>query len=527
MKLYIQFSIMTLSLTNIMSLEKVFAEDLNESNTQQITSTKIIGEENRTNPSIQQEGMPIEELVIELSAPLPRTDGEQRISIENLVWTPVSTENMLGGADDFNAILFDSFYDFHEVGGPVATGHLTNVNIVTFPENLTGGVNQFYDYTIPKFNVALITQNGIKDKVVKILNGDTLVNHKDYLDMMESSAGSVFTDQAKINQFMVAAKTDLVALNQRLWKLPVTGQTENDQWNRMKLVANQSMNVFEIDPSTSEGLNIIDTSSTNTIIIKLKGNTLKIPSIAVNNEIINYQNINKIANRILWVFDPGELQVTFQATNLTGSVLATNANVHFTGGYSSINGTLIANSLNGSHSNSELHYVGRYMGKLPTEPTEPSSSSELEVSSEPSSSSEPEFSTESGSSSEPKFSSEPSSSSEPKFSTESSSSSEPESSTAPSISSEPNSSSEPKVPLVSESSSSSYQSTDPSEQRGQVPKTGGASNKPTKGSKSKNNRLPQTGEGDSIYEKLFSLIGIGIFFTGSLIYFKRQRRSKE
>ena len=46
----------------------------------------------------------------------PIVDGVQRINANNLTWTPISKENPLGGADDFNAIFFDKFAHFNEIG---------------------------------------------------------------------------------------------------------------------------------------------------------------------------------------------------------------------------------------------------------------------------------------------------------------------------------------------------------------------------------------------------------------------------
>lgn len=136
---------------------------------------------------------------------------------------------------------------------------------------------------------------------------------------------------------------------------------------------------------------ITDLVKDSTIVIKVKGDKIDFNSMFVNGTQIHLTNINQIANRILWVFDPSTPNITFSQAYVTGSVLAVNSNVVFSVGYSSIEGTLIANSLNGNNSSSELHYVGHFIGKLPKNPeipTEPSdSSSEVDSSSK---SSEPD-----------------------------------------------------------------------------------------------------------------------------------------
>ena len=71
-------------------------------------------------------------------------------------------------------------------------------------------------------------------------------------------------------------------------------------------------------------------------------------------------------NRIIWVFDPNQPTVTLTTTNLFGSALAAYTDMKLSGGYSAINGHIIAKSLDAADGarNSEFHYVGRFMGTL-------------------------------------------------------------------------------------------------------------------------------------------------------------------
>ena len=475
-------------------IEKVFAED-------------SVGIQNITNEE-----------------PIARTGGEQRIDVNNLVWTPISATNPLGGADDFSAFLFDSFVDFHETGGPVAAGRFENVNIVTFEENLVGGINQFYDYTIPKFNVGLIAENGITGLTTKVHNGDTAVSEEQYFNLTENSAGNDFVRQAQIRQFMSQAKSDLLSLNDRVWNLPTNGTIGTDNWNRKVLMADKEMNVFEVNLSANADWDISDTYPGSTIVIKLKGNQINLKSMSVNGVMINYENINKIANRVLWVFDPNEPLVTFQQSNVTGSVLAPKTNIRFTGGYSSINGTLIANSLNGEKSSSELHYIGHYIGKLPRNPEMPENP---DTSDSSSSESIPDFS---------ESSSAPDSSSSESIPDSSESYSAPDSSSSESIpdssesSSAPDSSSSESIPDSDESSkgsgNSNTSSTTEITTSGSITESstsaltqpGGTSNK-------KPDTLPQTGEGNDWLGKILSVLGTGVVVFVGYIYIRLNRKS--
>lgn len=177
----------------------------------------------------------------------PRVDGNQRVHADHLVWTPVSTENPLGGADDFNAILFERFENFNETGGPVATGQVSNVKIVTFQEGTSPGVNQFIDYVIPRFNVALIASQEIKNNI-HIENGDVITQEKlegVTIDRIPNS-GAELIRKEKTSQFLVAAREDLQALNQKLWEMPVTGVIREEHfWLTLDIA--EEVNIFELD----------------------------------------------------------------------------------------------------------------------------------------------------------------------------------------------------------------------------------------------------------------------------------------
>lgn len=493
--------------------------------------------------------------------PVIRTQGAQRINTNHLLWIPVSEANPLGGADDFNAILFDSFINFNETGGPVAAGRFENIKIVTFEENLIGGTNQFDDYAIPRFNVGMIAQNGITGTKTKIHNGDVVISEQQYGDQTERSSGNSYIRQEAINTFLSDAKSDLVNLQNQLWELPTTGDSATNEWGQITFTADKKMNILELNQHERSSLHIDNIAVDGTIIMKVNTNQLNLNMIFINGVQINQQNINQIANRLLWVFDPSITDLRFNQTNLIGSVLAPTANIRFVDGYSTINGTLIANHLSGEGSSSELHYVGRYIGKLPgtpepptvpdtstTEPSSTDSSIPDPSTTEPSSidSSIPDPSTTKPSSTDTSIS-DPSTT-EP--SNTGSSTTEPsvtEPSSPDSSTTEPNDkdSSTPESSDKSGTSSSTSDSRLPLEtpeepnRSGKLPQPGGTPDKqsvvgnhqnkqpttPKQPNKANRYRtLPQTGEGDSLIESLLSLVGLGTIFATGFIYMNLYRK---
>ncbi|MHC5269879.1 collagen-binding domain-containing protein [Enterococcus sp. LJL98] len=453
-----------LLLFSTVNLQPIWAEDyettesfsLQEVSTDRTSQIAIDKEEQHQAQTSA--ALPVQEVA------LPRTDGAQRISADHLIWTPSSSENLLGGADDFNAILFEAFVDFHETGGPVAAKTFENVNIVTFEEGLAGGVNQFSDYKLPRFNVAILAEEAIKGKKTKTHNGDAVLSSEQMMGIIErvSQTGSEYVRASQLAAFMAAAKADLSTLNQKLWQLPMTGSTGEDLHGRMELKTQAGLNVFEIDPSQGNAVNIVDESKDNTIVIKVKGNNLKFNSIALNGTAINFENTNQIANRILWVFEPKSSTVTFNQTNLTGSVLAPYANVIFQGGYSAINGTLIANRLDGQGSNSELHYIGRYIGKLtqkPEIPVEPEESTDSSTTSD--SDSSPASSTTTESETTPESSTTTESETTPDSSTTTESETTPDSSTTTESETTPESSTTTESETTPDSSTTTESETTP------------------------------------------------------------------
>lgn len=135
----------------------------------------------------------------------PRIDGVQQITANDLKWLPVSEENQLGGADDFNAIFFDKFSNFNETGAPVAAKKFENIGNVTFKEGQVGGTNQFSDYSIPRYNVGIIAQDSIDGKI-RVQNGDAVLGNSVDPEKIDKDSttdeGSIFIRQEQINEFM-------------------------------------------------------------------------------------------------------------------------------------------------------------------------------------------------------------------------------------------------------------------------------------------------------------------------------------
>lgn len=215
-------------------------------------------------------------------------------------------------------------------------------------------------------------------------------------------------------------------------------------------------------------MNLNDISSSKTIIIKVKGNRLNIDSTWLNEAMLKHSNTNQIGNRILWVFDPSSKLIDFASTNLIGSVLAPNANIKFSG-YSAVNGTLIANSLDGNNTSSELHYLGYFKGQIPEAPEAPEAPEVPEV---------------------------------------------PEASEAPEVPEVPEIPETPKKPsaLIKEEIKIT----------GRLPQTNGENQK-----QKQENKLPQTGEKEMLLSKGTTFLGWTILFLVGSYYIKLWKKKRE
>ncbi|TGY41647.1 hypothetical protein E5347_11585 [Clostridium sartagoforme] len=309
-------------------------------------------------------------------------DGVQRISANNLTWTPVSGKNPLGGADDFSALFFNEFKDFNETGGPVVAKKITNVKISTFDKGLIGGINQFDDIEIPQFNVGLIAQESINgDSKILISNGDVVVGTNVDISKLDvkDKEGVIYKNQEQIDSFLKDARSDLIKLNNDLWNKEITSKTKYDDKTITFDLVN-GLNVFEVDFSSGrKNINfnyINDDAKNSTIIIKVKGNIVDYKDMFLNGKILHSENTDNLANRIIWTFDPSikgnDIDIEVKNTIVRGSLLAPSANIAFTSGYCAIDGTIIANGLDASNgsTNSEIHWVGRFMGNFGNEPIE-------------------------------------------------------------------------------------------------------------------------------------------------------------
>lgn len=300
----------------------------------------------------------------------PIIDGIQKINANNLKWTPVSRANQLGGADDFSGIFFNELKDFNETGGPIAAGSLKNVKIVTFDAGYSGGINQFNDIVIPKFNVGVMAQKevNIQGKTL-ISNGDAVIG--DYVDpqKLDPKVGNIYKRQSEVDKFLGDAKADLVKLNKDLWN---TEETDKAIYNGNTVILNcvDGINIFEVDLTSGRKniqFNYPEDAKDSTIIIKYKGNIINYGETFIGNTMLDKLNVDDISNRVIWTFDPSLKEVKIDRTIVFGSILAPNADITFSSSsYSAINGTIIANGLDGSGSSSEIHWVGPFKGDILT-----------------------------------------------------------------------------------------------------------------------------------------------------------------
>ena len=318
------------------------------------------------------------DLMVSADATPPRTDGEQYINANNLEWEKVSTEFPLGGATDFNAFFFDFLKDFNESGGPMAARSFENVKIVTFEEGSKWGINQFLDYAIPKFNVSILALNSIlMDSGTTLLyNGDAIIG--DNVSEAEFGfntlkVGSIFRMQEKIEQYFKDAQVDLLKQNNSIWSLKDNKEvlSLNDGYS-LTLKPDAGQNVYSLDSTqvnSGKTVNIVfnPTEHPEAIVIKVDASQIRLGDFSVNGKAIANSH-EAVLNRILWVFNPEVKNIEIQRTGIMGSVLAPNADLVLTEGYSAVNGTIVANSLTatGVANGSEFHYIGRFGGRIKT-----------------------------------------------------------------------------------------------------------------------------------------------------------------
>ena len=300
----------------------------------------------------------------------PITDGVQKINANNLGWTPVSRTNQLGGADDFSGIFFNELKDFNETGGPIAAGSLNNVKIVTFDAGYSGGINQFDDIVIPKFNVGVMAQKNVNiGGKTLISNGDAVIGDSVDPQKLDPKVGNIYKRQNEIDKFLGDAKADLVKLNKDLWNTEETAKAIYDS-NTVILNCVKGINIFEVDLTSGRKsiiFNYAEDAKDSTIIIKYKGNVINYAETFIGSTMLDKLNVDEISNRVIWTFDPSLKEVKIDRTIVFGSILAPNADITFSSaGYSAINGTVIANRLDGSGSSSELHWVGPFKGDIIT-----------------------------------------------------------------------------------------------------------------------------------------------------------------
>lgn len=185
----------------------------------------------------------------------PRTGGAQSITADNLIWKETSPLDPLGGANDFNAIFFDTFKNFHETGAPVAAKNFDNVNIVGFEEGIVGGINQFGNIKIPKYNVGMIAQNQVINKKTKVHNGDAVIGKSVNSDSIElgMNSGSFFVDENnEIEKFLSAAKSDFLLWHKKILSMKNTDTEVSESQKVLTLTLSEGTNIIELDGSSLE-----------------------------------------------------------------------------------------------------------------------------------------------------------------------------------------------------------------------------------------------------------------------------------
>lgn len=465
--------------------------------------------------------------VVKASDIEPITTGFQTIHANKLEWIPISKDNPLGGADNFNAIVFDEFKNFHETGGPVASRKINNLNIATFANVGTPApANRYMDFNIPKNNIGIIVKEHAGAKTL-VHNGDVVIGFNEPEKHIELGAwshpnpGNYFIKTLEeIEDFFAAAEKDLKNLNHYLWNQEVTGKIVRDG-KSIELNLDNDVNIFNLEQASDiEMIRINYDKSLNnsTIIIKVSDDVAKMGSVYLNNSVfpIDQANIDNIVNRIIYVLDPNISDFEIKNTFMIGTFLAPYANINFTGD-GSIDGTVIANGINGSGTSTELHYLGWFQGSLgelddfPTELGKPTDSVEPSESEKPTDPVEP---SESEKPTDPVKPIEPS---------------EPEKPTDPAEPAKPIEPSEPEKPTNPVEPTESSEGTNLMSVDKAAHSINNTSDRNTQDSPdifiSKNNKeinqLPKTGDE---YNGTHAILGIFLIFLGFLLYISRKSK---
>jgi len=317
----------------------------------------------------------------------------QSIDANHLTWEKPSDSNPLGGASNFNGMIFGTTTGLADAEGPVATtGNISGCQSIALETGFLFGSHT--TYWIPadkidtgiskKLNIGLMI-GGTATTGTPVGNGDVVIgNNANY------TGGSKIKKTA-VDSYLNNAKADLIAMSAQLFAYPANGTIDNTASDKIVFTGtNAGTNVFTIDYSVTQfaykavEFNIPEGS---TVLFNVVGSGEVTINSGTNasffNPFANTPTVNgksstaEFAGRILYNFDSRITKVISRSgiNYLLGSILAPNATVQGNSGSSSINGTLVAKNLTGTggfelHSfpfrggftNNNISYTVKYIG---------------------------------------------------------------------------------------------------------------------------------------------------------------------
>ncbi|MEG2685162.1 MAG: hypothetical protein RR929_03760 [Erysipelotrichaceae bacterium] len=331
------------------------------------------------------------------------TNFSQTLDPNNLVWEKATDNNPLGGAVNFNGVIFGDFKGFVDTEGPLAS---------------SGTVDASRGISSTKPGDTYLSHNGwvtpdaiddgkAKDNKVGLLLGDGKAYTKTFVEYGKIVLGSKSTyakdpSNSRIiktnaaDKYMADAKADLIASNAKVYAKKANGiifdekskEYTSDYPNEGRTFGamvfkgtDAKLNIFELDyslfPKMNDSMIIFDVPEDSGLIINVKDSSNKtIIMYGGNNAFYQGSTAKELplirkgktfvtptaefAGRVLWNVNPSVDKINFLPNGsnyLLGSVLCPNADVNPLTGSSSVNGVLVAKSSTGGPGSggAELH----------------------------------------------------------------------------------------------------------------------------------------------------------------------------
>lgn len=347
--------------------------------------------------------------------------GTQEVTDANVFFATPTADNPLGGASDFNGVIFGNLSGFADSEGPVASsGNVDVTHQVSYPPGnlyLSHSPGSWIPYDdiddgiAPAMNVGLILGETV-DKDGNVHTGSCAKNVDSgtvIVGPTSSYTGASYPKKYENNEsadkFMQDAKANLTYQNAVLFSKAENGRiirnAENTpEWEALKAYRREVIvfkgtdsdwNVFKVNfddvAAMSAAIWVYDVPEGSKVLMNItaSGKSLTVTQ-GSNGDMLNFfpsdvcavpylgksltdkggrMATAEFAGRVLWNVDPKITKVTYRmgSNYIMGSLLAPNADLNTTGsdGSSSVNGTLVINNATGT-GGSELHWF-KFRGK--------------------------------------------------------------------------------------------------------------------------------------------------------------------